>query len=599
MRIEDYAIIGNCETAALVGRNGSIDWLGLPRFDSAACFAALLGSEEHGHWQISPQEAWTVSRNYRGDSLILETLFETATGVVRVVDCMARRDGASDIIRKVEGVSGRVAMRMGLVVRFDYGSAVPWVTRTSQGTGKGEVQYVVGAERLLLNSSVEVRNENMRTSAAFEIRAGEMQSFHLSWSVAYRDPPAALEVGRAVAEVEAFWRDWVAPFRCESEWRGKVLRSLITLKALTHWQTGGIVAAATTSLPEQIGGTRNWDYRYCWLRDATLTLNALLQSGFTGEAQAWRAWLVRAVAGSPEQLQIMYGLGGERRLDEWQIPWLPGYENSSPVRVGNAASGQVQLDVYGEVLNALYQGHVAGLKFDSAAWDLAVALLEHLETIWQQPDAGIWEMRGGAQNFTHSKVMAWVAFDRMVQSVEESGRPAPLARWRAVRQQLHDEICRYGFNTEMNSFTQTYENTSLDASLLMIPLTGFLPPDDPRVLGTVAAVERALLRDGFVLRYNTANSGDGLPPGEGAFLACSFWLADTYVLMGRLEEAKILFRKLLALQNDVGLLAEEYEPRSERQLGNFPQAFSHIGLVNTAYNLARAEAAATGQAAAA
>ena len=588
--IEDYAVIGNCETMALVGRDGSIDWLCLPRFDSAACFAALLGDEGHGRWRIFPAAAPSaVTRRYRDGTLILETTFETETGAVVLVDCMTRRAGTSNLLRRVRGVRGSVAMHAELTVRFDYGISVPWVSRT----GDGRIQFVAGPDRLLLQTTINVENKELRTAGDFEVRAGEDVDFSLGWSRSYHRAPDKLDIGQVIEMEDRGWRDWSSRFPGVGEWSDIVLRSLITLKALTHYETGGIVAAATTSLPEKIGGARNWDYRYCWLRDATLTLYALLESGFVGEAEAWRQWLIRAVAGSPEQLQIMYGIAGERRLDEWTIPWLPGYENSAPVHIGNAASGQVQLDVYGEVMDALYYGRTRGLPSDETMWGLERALVGHLRQIWDAPDDGLWEVRGGRRQFTHSKVMAWVAVDRAIRSAEEFNLEAPLDDWRAWRRQIHDEVCGQGFDAELNAFVQYYGGKTLDASLLMIALVGFLPATDPRVRGTVAAIERDLLRDGFVIRYDTASSHDGLPPGEGAFLACSFWLADNYVLQGRLEDARCLFERLVKLTNDVGLLAEEYDPVLKRQVGNFPQAFSHIALINTAYNLSRAYGPAT------
>ena len=583
--IEDYAVIGNCETMALVGRDGSIDWLCLPRFDSAACFAALLGDEGHGRWLMAPAEADAqVTRRYRDGTLILETTFETESGAVVLIDCMTRALGCSNLLRRVRGLRGTVPMQAELTVRFDYGISVPWVSRTADG----RVQFVAGPDRLLLQTSVKVENKALRTKGNFEVQAGEEVDFSLGWSKSYHKAPPPLDVGQTIETEDAGWRGWSSRFEGIGEWSDIVLRSLITLKALTHYETGGIVAAATTSLPEKIGGERNWDYRYCWLRDATLTLYALLESNFIEEAEAWRQWLIRAIAGSPEQLQIMYGIAGERRLDEWTIPWLPGYEKSTPVHIGNAAAGQVQLDVYGEVMDALYYGRTRGLPSDETMWGLERALIGHLQQIWDQPDDGLWEVRGGRRQFTHSKVMAWVAVDRAIRSAEEFGLQAPLDEWRAWRQQIHDEVCSKGFDTERNTFVQYYGGKTLDASLLMIALVGFLPASDARVQGTVAAIERGLLRDGFVIRYDTAGSDDGLPAGEGAFLVCSFWLADNYVLQGRLDDARRLFEKLVKLTNDVGLLAEEYDPVQKRQVGNFPQAFSHIALINTAYNLSRA-----------
>jgi GH15 family glucan-1,4-alpha-glucosidase len=581
-RVEDYAIIGNCETAALVGRDGSIDWLCLPRFDSAACFAALLGDPSHGRWQIAPAEQITaVTRRYIDSSLILETDFETANGSVRVTDFMARSAGACEVLRRVTGLRGTVAMQSELYVRLDYGSIVPWVTKLEDGRTK----YVAGPDRVVLQSDVPFDNKDMRSIAVFSVEAGEHFDFVLSWSNSFRAVPPALDFDAALHAVAESWSNWAARFPGVGEWSDIVLRSLITLKALTHYETGGIVAAPTTSLPEQLGGNRNWDYRYCWLRDATLTLYALLESNFVEEACAWQGWLLRAIAGSPAQLQIMYGVAGERRLDEWEIPWLPGYEGAAPVRIGNAASGQVQLDVYGEVMDALYFGRQKGLTADADMWGVQRAMIEHLQQIWDQPDDGIWEVRGGRQHFTHSKVMAWVAIDRAIRTAEEFNLEAPFEEWRALRDTIHAQVCAYGFNKERNSFVQHYGSTNVDASLLMIALVGFLPPSDPRIIGTVAAIEEELLQDGFVLRYRTEKVVDGLPPGEGAFLACSFWLADNYVLLGRVEDARRLFKKLVSLCNDVGLLAEEYDPRAERQVGNFPQAFSHIALINTAFNL--------------
>ncbi|MFC3675330.1 glycoside hydrolase family 15 protein [Ferrovibrio xuzhouensis] len=581
-RIEDYAVIGNCETMALVGRDGSIDWLGLPRFDSPACFAALLGEPEHGRWLIAPEDRKaTVTRRYRGSTMLLETTFETATGAVCVIDCMTHRDGISDVVRLVRGLRGTVAMHTELVVRFGYGSIVPWATRRHDGRR----QFVAGPDRLVLAADVPLRGRDMKTVGRFEVSEGEEVGFVLSWTPSFQPDPPKLPAAEAIAAVEAFWTDWAAAFTPGAEWSDAILRSLLTLKALTHRQTGGIVAAGTTSLPEQPGGSRNWDYRLCWLRDSTFTLYALIGGGFLGEAQAWREWLLRAVAGDPADLQIMYGIAGERRLVEYEVPWLPGYGGASPVRVGNAAAGQLQLDVYGEVMDTLYVARKAGLPPEPAAWALETALVEHLETIWDQPDDGIWEVRGGRRHFTHSKVMAWVAFDRAVRSAEEFGLHAPLERWRAVRDAIHAQVCDKGFDAAQNSFVQSYGSTALDASLLLIAMVGFLPADDPRIIGTVTAIERGLLRNGLVLRYDTGEVADGLPPGEGAFLACSFWLADNYILLGRHAEARALFERLLGLCNDVGLLAEEYDPVNRRQLGNFPQAFSHLALINTARNL--------------
>jgi GH15 family glucan-1,4-alpha-glucosidase len=581
--IEDYAVIGNCETIALVGRDGSIDWLGLPRFDSAACFAALLGDASNGRWLLAPAEPVTrLTRRYRGATLILETQFETAAGAVSVTDFMARRDGVSDVIRIVRGLRGTVALRTELVVRFVYGRRIPWVTTQEDS----RAHFVAGPDQLVLDAGAALHGEDLRTVGEFPIEAGQEIAFTLSWTPSYRPTPPRLDAGEALAQVEAFWRDWSAPFRPNGAWSDAMLRSLITLKALAHWETGGIVAAGTTSLPESFGGSRNWDYRYCWLRDATFTLYALIGAGMMGEATAWRQWLLRAVGGDPDDLQIMYGVAGERCLAEHEVPWLPGFEGSAPVRVGNAAADQLQLDVYGEVIDAFYVARRTGLAPEAAGWALECALVKHLETIWEQPDDGIWEVRGGRRHFTHSKVMCWVAFDRAIRSAEEFGLEAPLDRWRKQRERIRRQVCGSGFDTGQNSFVQSYGSPELDASLLLIPLVGFLPPTDPRVTGTVAVIERKLLRDGLVQRYDTASGADGLPAGEGAFLACSFWLADNYILQGRFREAETLFERLLSLTNDVGLLAEEYDPIAQRQCGNFPQAFSHVALINTARNLA-------------
>jgi len=584
-RIEDYAVIGNCETMALVSRHGSIDWLCVPRFDRGACFAALLGDKDHGRWLIAPQDPKArVSRRYEGKTLILETTFETDDGVVCLRDFMFRRDAVTDLVRLVRGVRGKVAMHTELVVRFDYGSRVPWVTRHEDG----RLQLVSGPDRLLLDTPVHLKGEDMRTRGRFDVSEGEEVPFMLARSLSFRKEPEKLDAAAALHRVREYWAGWIEPFQNHSEWSDVMLRSLITLKALTHWETGGIVAAATTSLPEKIGGARNWDYRYCWLRDATLTLYALVETGFLEEARRWRQWLMRAAAGSPDQLQIMYGVAGERRLEEYEVPWLPGYEGSAPVRIGNAAAEQIQLDVYGEIVEAMYVARKRGLKIEGSSWDLEVALLEHLEKIWDQPDEGIWEVRGGRQHFTHSKVMAWVAFDRGIRSAEEFKLEAPLERWRAVRDKIHQDVCDNGFSAKMNSFVQYYGSEQLDASLLQIALVGFLPCHDPRVKGTIAAIERTLLHDGFVHRYNTASGTDGLPPGEGVFLACSFWLVDNYVLQERYDEARALFERLIALCNDVGLLSEEYDPETKRHVGNFPQAFSHLALINSARNLSAA-----------
>ena len=583
--LEDYALIGDCETAALVSRAGSIDWLCWPRFDSGACFAALLGGPEHGRWLIeSVTQTRRITRRYRPDTLILETSVETDEGAVTVIDFMPPRGRNSDIVRLVRGDRGQVAMRTELVLRFDYGSAIPWVSRLSDGT----VRAVAGPDMAVLHTPVAVHGVDLTTVGNFEVAAGNTVPFVLTHGPSHEPPPAAIDPAAALEHTETFWRQWAERNQPCGEWSEAVTRSLITLKALTYAPTGGIVAAPTTSLPEQLGGSRNWDYRFCWLRDATLTLLALMNAGYYEEAQAWRDWLLRAAAGAPAQVQIMYGLAGERRLTEYEIPGLSGYAASTPVRIGNAAHGQLQLDVYGEVLDALHQARRGGLPLRAADWNLQRALLDHLTGVWDQPDAGLWEMRGEPRHFTFSKVMAWVALDRGIRAVEDYRLSGEVDAWRALRTRVHDEVCARGFNRELGSFVQSYDTTELDASLLLLPTTGFLPPDDARIRGTIEAIERRLFVDGFVLRYDTARCDDGLPPGEGAFLACSFWLADAYLLLGRADEARALFARLLALRNDVGLLAEQYDPRARRLVGNFPQAFSHIALVNTAHNLTRA-----------
>ncbi|MFO1055824.1 MAG: glycoside hydrolase family 15 protein [Dongiaceae bacterium] len=583
LRIEDYALIGDCETAALVGRDSSIDWLCWPRFDSGACFAALLGTPEHGRWKLAPEDADArVSRRYRDRTLILETRFETAAGAVTLVDFMPPRGSASDVVRRVRGERGRVVMAMDLVLRFDYGANVPWVSRTDDGA----LRAVAGPDMAVLRTDAPLHGEDLRTVSSFAVAAGETLSFVLTYGPSWGPLPAPIDPAAAEADTEAFWADWIGRCHYRGRWSEAVDRSLITLKALTYRPTGGIVAAPTSSLPEQIGGPRNWDYRFCWLRDATLTLLALMNAGYHEEAAAWRAWLLRAAAGSPEQIQIMYGLGGERRLSEWEVPWLPGYQGSRPVRIGNAAHGQLQLDVYGEVTDALHQARQGNLGERRMDWPLQRALLARLQQVWRQPDEGIWEVRGGPRQFTYSKVMAWVAVDRAIKSAEQFGLDGPVAAWRALRDEMHLEICRKGYDAARGSFVQAYGGQALDASLLLLPLVGFLPPEDPRIRGTLAAIERELTRDGLVLRYHTAaEGGDGLPPGEGVFLACSFWLADNLLQQRREPEARALFERLLGLRNDVGLLAEEYDPAAGRLVGNFPQAFSHIGLLTTAYNL--------------
>jgi GH15 family glucan-1,4-alpha-glucosidase len=588
-RIEDYALIGDCETAALVGRDGSLDWLCLPRFDSGACFAALLGRPEYGRWLLAPAGRGQprVRRRYRGDTLILETTFETADGAVTLIDCMPVREAAPSLIRCVRGERGKVKVNMELVIRFDYGSIMPWVRKI-----EGGIKAVAGPDTLVLRTPVELSGVDWTTRAEFTVSEGEQVPLVLTWYPSHEEGPPPLDASGAIEQTERTWQEWASRCTYDGPWRDQVMRSLLTLKALTYAPTGGILAAATTSLPEKIGGVRNWDYRYCWLRDATFTLCALLSAGYAEEARRWRDWLLRAVAGEPSKLQIMYGLAGERRLPEWQVSWLPGYEGSSPVRVGNAAHQQLQLDVWGEVLDALYQARRA-LGEDSYDWGLETALADHLEQAWKLPDEGIWEMRGGKRHLTHSKVMAWVGVDRAIKSGEQMGLDGPVKRWKRLRRQLHDEICARGYSTDLGSFVQSYGSEAMDASLLMIPLVGFLPPEDPRVQGTVAAVERQLLHDGFVRRYNTSSVKDGLPPGEGAFLPCTFWLVDNWLLQGRRKEAEELFQRLVGLCNDIGLLSEEYDPHSDRLLGNFPQAFTHVGLVNSAFNLAGKESHAT------
>jgi GH15 family glucan-1,4-alpha-glucosidase len=583
-RIEDYALIGDLQAAALVERGGSIDWLCVPRFDSGACFAALLGDPENGRWLLEPVDDATSSRRYLHDTMVLETTWETTGGVARVFDFMPPRGKAPDVARIVEGVEGEVRMRSELVIRFDYGHVLPWVRRTD-----GDMRVAIaGPDALCFRTPAATRGERMSTLSDFTVEEGERVPFVLTWFPSHEDPPPAIDPEVALAETESFWRDWNA--RCtvplSQPWRDLIHRSLMVLKTLTYSPTGGIVAAPTTSLPEWIGGVRNWDYRYCWLRDATLTLLALLNADHIDEALAWRRWLLRAVAGDPADLQIMYGVAGERRLTEYELPWLTGFAGSSPVRIGNAASEQLQVDVYGEVLDALYQARVHGLRIDRSAWRLQRTLLDYLEGTWQEPDEGIWEVRGKRRQFVHSKVMAWVAFDRAVRTVEEQNLDGPADRWGEIRDVIHAEVCERGFDASVNSFVQSYGSQELDASLLMLPLVGFLPADDERVHGTIEAVERELLHDGLVLRYRTQPDGvDGLPPCEGVFLPCSFWLVDCYELLGRHDEAHALFRRLIELGNDLGLLAEEYDPQAKQLLGNFPQAFTHLALVNTAFNV--------------
>ena len=606
-KIEDYALIGDCETAALVSRDGSIDWLCWPRFDSGACFAALLGTPDHGRWRIAPKgEARATRRRYLPGTLVLETVFETDTGSASVTDLMTARlpgtagarDDTSDLIRIVRGLSGTVDMRMDLTLRFDYGASIPWVSRVSEVTGAPAdgpcdmpdcvLRAVAGPNMTTLRTPAPIRGENLSTVADFAVNEGEAVPFVLTHSPSHLPLPASIDALEAQVDIEARWRAWSGRCHGGGEWSEAVERSLITLKALTYHRTGGVVAAPTTSLPEQLGGVRNWDYRYCWLRDATLTLLALMNAGFYDEARSWRQWLERAIAGSPAQVQIMYGIAGERRLGEWTVPWLPGYEGAQPVRVGNAAAQQLQLDVFGELMDALFIARKGGLDGDEASWRLQVALMTHLESVWQTPDEGIWEVRGPARYFTHSKVMAWVAFDRAVKTIEQFNVDGPVERWRAVRDRIHAEVCAHGYNAARGCFVQSYGSEELDAALLMLPLVGFLPASDPRIQGTVKAIEEDLLVDGLVRRYRTEAVTDGLPEGEGVFLACSFWYVDNLVMQGRHDEARALFTKLLALRNDVGLLAEEYDPRVKRLVGNFPQAFSQIALVNSALALSAA-----------
>jgi len=587
-RIEDYALIGDTQSAALVRQNGSIDWLCLPRFDSAACFAALLGDDRNGCWRITPVEVVAnVRRRYRDETLVLETELETAEGLVRLVDFMPPRREAARIVRLVEGVRGRVRMRMDLALRFDYGHVRPWLRRVD-----GMWTAIAGADSVRLDTTLDVRERDATLSAEFVVAAGTFVPLVVSWCPSHEPPPPPADPLAALAATESFWERWLASCTYEGEWREAVVRSLITLKALTYAPTGGIVAAPTTSLPESIGGVRNWDYRYCWLRDAAVTLLALTRAGFRDEARAWHDWLLRAVAGAPSDAQIVYGVAGERSLPEHELSWLPGYEESRPVRVGNDAVGQFQLDVYGEVIGALYEARRAGLDGGSEIWDLTRAFIEFVSSHWQLPDDGIWESRGPRRHYVTSKVMAWTAVDRAIADAETHGFPAPLGRWRALRDQIRQEVETRGFDHARGTFTRWYGSTALDASSLLTPFVGFLPADDPRVLGTVAAVERELAHEGLVYRYTPSGgprTDDGLPPGEGAFLACSFWLVGNYARSGRREEARELFERLLSLRNDVGLLAEEYDPVTGRQLGNFPQAFSHVPLIMAAFTLADPE----------
>ncbi len=582
-RVEDYALIGDTHTAALVSREGSLDWLCVPRFDSPACFAALLGTADHGRWLIRPSgDITTIRRRYRGETLVLETQYVTETGTVTVLDFMPPRDRDINVVRIVVGVKGTVRMRMEMTIRFDYGSIVPWVSHERR-----LLKAVAGPDSVYLQTEVDLRGEGFSTVADFTVSAGQQIPFTLTWRASHDAPPRPLITERALSESEQWWKKWSTRCIYQGPWREAVVRSLITLKALTYAPTGGIVAAPTTSLPELLGGVRNWDYRYCWIRDATFTLYALLLAGYHSEAKAWREWLLRAVAGKPSDLQIMYGIGGERRLTELELNWLPGYEQSAPVRIGNAASRQFQLDVYGEIMDTLHQARQLGLVPDEDSWRVQHALMEFLESAWDRPDEGIWEVRGPRRHFTHSKVMAWVAVDRAVKAIEHCGVEGPLEKWTALRAKIHDQVCREGYDSSRGTFVQYYGSTSLDGSLLMIPLVGFLPPSDPRVRGTLQAIERELKVEGFVMRYRPSGEVDGLPHGEGVFLPCSFWLVDNLVLAGRHEEARQLYDRLVGLSNDVGLLSEEYDLKNKRLVGNFPQAFSHVSLIDSAYGFSR------------
>jgi GH15 family glucan-1,4-alpha-glucosidase len=581
-RIEDYAMIGDCRTAALVSKEGSIDWLCLPRFDSAACFTALLGTPEHGRWSISPVDPiLEVQRRYLTGTLVLETDFRTESGHVRLTDFMVPDTPRPQVVRIVEGISGHVQLAMDLTIRFDYGSIVPWVRQC-----EGGIRATAGPDTVYCRGDLELQGEEFSTVAKWSVAAGERRVQSLAWSRTGAAEPTLVDGAVSLDATTGWWRDWSGRCTYDGPWRDEVLRSLITLKALTYSPTGGIVAAPTMSLPEQIGGVRNWDYRYCWLRDATFTLYALMVGGYLDEARAWRQWLVNAVAGTPSQMQIMYGVTGERRLTEVELDWLPGYEGSTPVRIGNAAYCQHQLDVYGEVMDALYQASQRNLPMDEDAWQIQLAIIEFVAQAWQRPDEGIWEVRGPQRHFTHSKVMAWVAMDRAIKEVEQFDLAGDLHQWRSVRDAIHQDICQKGFDAASNSFMQYYGGNAVDASLLLLPMVGFLPASDPRIQGTLARVERELVHDGFVDRYRSESDVDGLPAGEGAFLLCSFWYVDNLALQGRYDEASELFERLLALRNDVGLLAEEYDPSAKRMLGNFPQAFSHVGLINSACHLA-------------
>jgi GH15 family glucan-1,4-alpha-glucosidase len=585
--LEDYALIGDTQTAALVGIDGSIDWLCLPRFDSGACFAALLGDRDNGRWRLAPAGARRAARRrYLSNALVLETEWEVDGGLVRVTDFMPPRTDRPDVVRIVEGMRGRVEMEMELILRFDYGRLVPWARRLG-----GDLCFVSGADQVCLRTDMPTRGEELSTVSQFAVEQGQFVSFVLSWNASHQPPYEPPHAGGALEATLEWWRSWSSRLRYQGEWKEEVRSSLMVLKALTYAPTGGIVAAPTTSLPEQLGGVRNWDYRYCWLRDAAFTLWALNIGGYTDEARAWRNWLLRAAGGDPDELQVIYDVTGASRMTELELDWLSGYEDSRPVRIGNAAVNQFQLDVYGEAVDALHLARVFGIESDPAAWSLERHLIEFVVDHWHEPDEGIWEVRGPRRQFTHSKVLAWVALDRAVRAVEKFGLEGPVERWRAVRQEIHDDICAKGYDAERNTFVQAYGEPQLDASLLMIPLVHFLPATDPRMRGTVEAIRRELMEDGFVLRYRSEAANDGLPAGEGTFLACTFWLVDNLALVGKLEEATEIFQRLLALRNDLGLLAEQWDPRVQRQVGNFPQALTHVGLVNSAYNLDRARRA--------
>jgi GH15 family glucan-1,4-alpha-glucosidase len=592
-KIEDYGLIGDCETAALVGRDGSIDWLCWPAFDSDACFTALLGTSREGRWLIAPADAITkTSRRYWDDTLILETRFATAGGTVAVIDFMPPRGKASDIVRLVRGISGRVKLRMELVIRFGFGTDIPWVKKSEDGEA---LLAICGPDMTVLRTPIETRGEDMTTVADFEVGEGETVPFVLTYGPSHLDVPEAIDPEQALQDTKDFWTEWSGRCTYKGESRDLVMRSLITLKALTYEPTGGIIAAPTTSLPEILGGAKNWDYRFCWLRDATFTLLALMNSGYTEEASCWHGWLLRAVAGAPAHMQIMYGIKGERRLLEWEADWLPGYEGAQPVRIGNAAHAQLQLDVYGELMDAFHQARVArqarepDAKFDEVTWDIECKVLEHLAEIWNRPDSGIWERRGDGRHYVSSKVMTWVAFDRAVKSAERFGFEAPLEQWRSLRDTIHRDVCEKGFDRKLNSFVESYGSQLLDASILLLPAVGFLPGDDPRVLGTLAAIEKHMIRDGFVLRHDRREPADQNQPIEGAFLACTLWLADAYVLAGETDKAQALFDRVVEIANDLGLLAEEFDTAAGRQTGNFPQALTHIALINTAHNLSDAK----------